>query len=61
MQAALDVFERTRTAPTLLPRSPMRYQALALVVVAEVVLLRGRAEPTPTQLRRLRESCARRS
>jgi hypothetical protein len=59
MQTALDLFEQTRTAPTLLPRSPMRYQALTLAVVAEVVLLRGRAEPTPTQLRRLRESCTR--
>jgi tRNA A-37 threonylcarbamoyl transferase component Bud32 len=59
LQTALDLFQQATTAPTLLPRSPTRYQARAMALVADVCLLRGAVEPTPVQEQRLRENCTR--
>jgi len=46
---------RATTAPTLLPRSPLRYQARVLAVMAGLVLLSDGSEPSVGQLERLRE------
>ncbi len=58
LQTMLDLFQQTTTAPTLLPRSPLRYQARALALVAEICLLRGPDEElTQAQVERFRTDC----
>lgn len=46
--------ERAATAPTLLPRSPLRYQARVLAVLADLVLVSDGSDPFMGQLERLR-------
>jgi serine/threonine protein kinase len=59
LQTMRDLFQQATTAPTLLPRAPLRYQARVIALGGEACLLRApEEEPTPAQLRRLREDCA---
>ena len=57
LQTMQDLAEQATTAPSLLPHSPVRYQARTLIVLGEICQFLGPDEPTPERLWRFRENC----
>jgi serine/threonine-protein kinase len=54
--AVVELAREATSAPTLVPRSPLLYQARVLGVAADLSLLKGSGEPAEGQLDRLREN-----
>jgi serine/threonine protein kinase len=55
-EALVDLAQRAATAPTLVPRSPLRYQVRMQAILADVVLLSDGSEPSVGQQQRLRDN-----